>query len=141
MEALTQAYALAQEWLFALVVQPVLFHAGMGNLLEDGYVATGWLLVGVIELALIVTVMLPLQRLLPVEPVTDRTAVRVDILYTLIHRLGLFRVGMFLCAGSAAVDGLWLAPGARHWWRAARCAVARRERSRRAQPAAVPGGV
>ena len=95
MDALTQAYALAQEWLFAQVVQPVLFHAGMGNLLEDGYAATGWLLVGLIELALIVTVMLPLQRLVPVEPVTDRRAVRVDILYTLIHRLGLFRVAMF----------------------------------------------
>jgi sterol desaturase/sphingolipid hydroxylase (fatty acid hydroxylase superfamily) len=37
----------------------------------------------------------PLQRALPVEPVTDRATIRTDMLYTLIHRLGLFRVALF----------------------------------------------
>lgn len=37
----------------------------------------------------------PLQKWRPVELVVDRAAVRVDVLYTLIHRLGLFRVAMF----------------------------------------------
>jgi sterol desaturase/sphingolipid hydroxylase (fatty acid hydroxylase superfamily) len=36
-----------------------------------------------------------------VEAVTDRATIRTDILYTLIHRLGLFRLGLFL-----AVDPL-----------------------------------
>lgn len=95
MDVLHQAHAQAQDWLFAQVVQPLLFQAGMGNLLEDAYAATGWLLVGVLELALIVTVLVPLQRLRPIEPLTDRRAVRVDILYTVIHRLGLIRLLMF----------------------------------------------
>jgi sterol desaturase/sphingolipid hydroxylase (fatty acid hydroxylase superfamily) len=30
-----------------------------------------------------------------VEPVTDRATIRTDILYTLIHRLGLFRIALF----------------------------------------------
>jgi sterol desaturase/sphingolipid hydroxylase (fatty acid hydroxylase superfamily) len=34
------------------------------------------------------TVFAALERWRPVEPVTDRAAVRVDIVYTLIHRLG-----------------------------------------------------
>jgi peptidoglycan/xylan/chitin deacetylase (PgdA/CDA1 family) len=34
----------------------------------------------------------PLQRWRPVEPVVDRHAIRTDVLYTLIHRLGLFRL-------------------------------------------------
>jgi len=37
----------------------------------------------------------PLQRWRAVEPVTDRRAIRIDVLYTLIHRLGLFRLAMF----------------------------------------------
>jgi len=36
-----------------------------------------------------------LQRWRPVEAVTDRLAIRVDVIYTLIHRLGLFRLGLF----------------------------------------------
>jgi len=37
----------------------------------------------------------PLQRWRAVEPVTDRRAIRIDVLYTLIHRLGVFRLAMF----------------------------------------------
>ena len=44
----------------------------------------------------------PLQRWRPLQPMLDRAAVRTDILYTLLHRLGLFRVAMFF-----AVDPLW----------------------------------
>jgi sterol desaturase/sphingolipid hydroxylase (fatty acid hydroxylase superfamily) len=37
----------------------------------------------------------PLQRWRPVEAVTDRPGIRIDVLYTLIHRLGLFRIALF----------------------------------------------
>ena len=37
----------------------------------------------------------PLQRWRPAEPVTDRATIRTDVLYTLIHRLGLFRLALF----------------------------------------------
>jgi hypothetical protein len=49
-----------------------------------------------------VAVIVPLQRWRPVEPVVDRQAIRVDILYTLIHRLGLFRLALFF-----TIDPLW----------------------------------
>ena len=106
MEWLSSLFDDAQQRLFESVVQPVLFGLGWGNLLEDGYVATGWLLVGLLQLAVMVAVIAPLQRWRPVEPVTDRLAIRTDILYTLVHRLGLFRVALFFAFGPLW-DGLF----------------------------------
>lgn len=91
-----------QSTLFEGVVQPLMFHAGLGNLLEEGYRATGWLLVGLLQIAIMLTVIRALERWRPVEPVTDRAAVRTDVLYTLLHRLGLFRVALFF-----TLDPLW----------------------------------
>jgi sterol desaturase/sphingolipid hydroxylase (fatty acid hydroxylase superfamily) len=85
----------AQQWLFESTLQPLLFALGWGNLLENGYAATGWLLVGLLQLIVIVLVFGPLQHWLPVERITDRATVRTDVLYTLLHRLGLFRVALF----------------------------------------------
>jgi sterol desaturase/sphingolipid hydroxylase (fatty acid hydroxylase superfamily) len=85
----------AQQALFESVLQPIMFAAGLGNLLEDGFRATGWLLVGLLQIAVMLTLLRVLERWRPVEPVLDRAAVRVDMAYTLLHRLGLFRVAMF----------------------------------------------
>ncbi len=95
MEFLGDAFVQVQAWLFETLLQPLLFATGLGAFLEDGYNAVGWFLVGLIQLAVMLLVIAPLQRWRPVEPVTDRAAIRVDILYTLIHRLGLFRVALF----------------------------------------------
>lgn len=95
MDFLANVFSSAQQWLFESLIQPVMFAVGMGNLLVDGYTATGWLLVGLIQLAVLVAVIGPLQRWRPVEAVTDRAAVRTDMLYTVIHRLGLFRLVLF----------------------------------------------
>jgi sterol desaturase/sphingolipid hydroxylase (fatty acid hydroxylase superfamily) len=94
-DALAAAFATAQQELFEAVVQPAMFALGLANLLEDGFAATGWLLVGLLQLVVLVAVIGPLQRWRPVEVVTDRATVRVDILYTAIHRLGLFRLVLF----------------------------------------------
>lgn len=102
MQVLVDWFNAAQQWLFEAAVQPLLFGLGLANLLEDGYTATGWLLVGVIQLVVMVLLIAPLQRLWPVEAVTDRRAIRVDILYTLVHRLGLFRIALFF-----SIDTLW----------------------------------
>jgi sterol desaturase/sphingolipid hydroxylase (fatty acid hydroxylase superfamily) len=95
MEFLVSFFSSLQEWLFESVLQPVMFAAGLGNLLVDGYAATGWLLVGLFQLGVLVAVIGPLQRWRPVDAVTDRATVRVDMIYTVIHRLGLFRLAMF----------------------------------------------
>ncbi|MEO5671172.1 MAG: sterol desaturase family protein [Ramlibacter sp.] len=95
MEWLEEAFSQAQQWLFETLMQPAMFATGLGHLLEVGYAASGWLLVGLIQIAILVLVIGPLQRWRPVEAVTDAGTIRTDILYTLIHRLGLFRVALF----------------------------------------------
>jgi len=95
MDMLTDWFSMAQQWLFETVVQPFVFAIGFGGWTEDAFDATGWLLVGLIQVVVLLAVIGPLQRWRPVEPVTDRHAVREDILYTLIHRLGAFRLLLF----------------------------------------------
>jgi sterol desaturase/sphingolipid hydroxylase (fatty acid hydroxylase superfamily) len=85
----------AQQWVFESLVQPLMFQLGVGNLLAEGYNATGWLLVGVVQILVMLLLIGPLQRWRPVEALTDRATVRVDMIYTLIHRLGVFRLVLF----------------------------------------------
>ena len=94
-ETLSDAFAWAQQWLFETLVQPLVFGVGLGGYLEDAFDATGWLLVGLVQIAVIVVFIGALERWRPVEAVQDRQAVRVDVIYTLIHQLGLVRVLMF----------------------------------------------
>ena len=96
MDTLTDLFADAQAALYENVMQPLAFAVGMGNRLEEVFNGTGWLLVGLIQIAVMVALIGPLQRWRPVEQLTDMRAVRIDVLYTLIHRLGLFRVALFL---------------------------------------------
>lgn len=95
MDWFSDLFSAAQQWLFEAAVQPAMFTLGMGNLLEDGYDATAWFMVGVIQVVILLALIGPLQRWRPVEPVTDRATIRTDVLYTLIHRLGLFRIALF----------------------------------------------
>ncbi|MBC7917016.1 MAG: sterol desaturase family protein [Rhodoferax sp.] len=95
METLTGLFSDAQAWAFETLLQPLMFALGLGGRLEDGFHATGWLLVGLLQLLVMVALIAPLQRWRPVELQSDRAAIRVDVLYTLIHRLGLFPLVMF----------------------------------------------
>ncbi len=95
MNALTDAFAFVQQWLFENLVQPVSFALGQGHLLETAYEGTGWLVVGLLQIAVMLVVIGPLQKRWPVEPMADARAVKVDILYTVIHRLGVFKLVMF----------------------------------------------
>lgn len=126
-QALSDLFGTAQQGLFESAVQPAVFALGWGNLLEDAYDATGWLLVGLLQLAVMLLLLAPLQRWRPAEPVVDRRAVRVDVAYTLLHRLGLFRVLLFFTVGPwvdasfgwarvQGMDGIHLDALVAPWW-------------------------
>ena len=95
MDALIDLFANTQAALYESVAQPVAFAMGLGSRLEDVFDATGWLLIGLLQIAVMLAVIGPLQRWRPVEPVTDKRAVVTDVIYTLIHRLGVFRCVLF----------------------------------------------
>ena len=102
METLTDLFAQAQQWLFEAWVQPLAVWAGLSNILEVAYEGTGWLLVGLIQIAVMLLLIGPMQGLWPAEPLRDRAAVRTDVLYTLLHRLGLFKLAMFFSFDATA---------------------------------------
>jgi len=83
------------QWLFEAIIQPVFFYLDLSALLEDAFDGSMWLLIGVLQIILIAVVFGSLQRWRPAEPVVDRQQIRIDIFYTLIHRLGLFRLVLF----------------------------------------------
>ena len=102
MDWLTGIFTHAQAGLFEAVVQPLLFTLGMGSLLEDAYGATAWFMMGIVQVIVLLAVLGPLQRWRPVEPMDSaagQASIRTDILYTLIHRLGLFRLVLFFSLG------------------------------------------
>jgi sterol desaturase/sphingolipid hydroxylase (fatty acid hydroxylase superfamily) len=112
MEWFTDLFVNCQQWLFEAIVQPLIYAVGLGGWVEDAFDATGWLLVGLIQIAILLAVIGPLQRWRPAEPVVDRRAIRTDIVYTLVHRLGLFRLGIFFLLQPFFDDGLGLLRGA-----------------------------
>ena len=106
MDTLVDAFAQTQQVLFEAVVQPVALWVGADNLLEQAYEGTGWLLAGMLQIAIMLLLFAPLERFKPVEHWTDRSAVRVDVIYTLIHRLGVFKLVMFFTLDNG-LDQVW----------------------------------
>ena len=90
----TEGFVALQRAVFEPLV-PLLHQMGLGHLLEEAFTACGWFLMGLLQIVLMIAVLVPLQRWRPLESLGDRAAVRADIFYTLIHRLGLFRVALF----------------------------------------------
>jgi sterol desaturase/sphingolipid hydroxylase (fatty acid hydroxylase superfamily) len=99
-----------QGWLFQAVVLPLLAALGALRYTEDAFNGTEEFVLGAIEIALLMAVLLPLERLRPYErrPAGSR-AVRIDVIYTLLHRLGLFPL-LFFFAFRPLFDGAqaWL---------------------------------
>ncbi len=98
MDSLTDWFGQMQQAVFEAAVQPLALAVGAANLLPDAFEGTGWLLVGLLQIVVMLAVIGPLERFWPAEPIVDRAAVRVDVIYTLIHRLGLFKLVMFFTA-------------------------------------------
>jgi sterol desaturase/sphingolipid hydroxylase (fatty acid hydroxylase superfamily) len=92
---LVELVAWLQRGLFEGVVQPVLFAFGWMRYGEELFDFTEWVVLGAIEVVVLAIVLGVLERRWPAEPVVDRAAVRTDVLYTLLHRLGGFALVVF----------------------------------------------
>jgi sterol desaturase/sphingolipid hydroxylase (fatty acid hydroxylase superfamily) len=95
MDTISELFSDLQQWLFESIIQPIAFALGQGGFVLEAFNGTAWLLVGLLQIAVILLIFGPLQRWRPVEAVTNRPAIRADVIYTLIHRLGLFKLVMF----------------------------------------------
>jgi len=84
-----------QMMLFEGLVQPLLFRFGLMAVAEEMYDMCEWLVLGGIEVLVLAIVLGALERRWPLQPIVDRQAVRVDVIYTLLQRLGLFAFASF----------------------------------------------
>jgi sterol desaturase/sphingolipid hydroxylase (fatty acid hydroxylase superfamily) len=92
----SDVFTAAQAWLFEQAVQPLLYATGQMRFQEQGYVATEWFLLGLLQVATLYAVLRPLELLAPAERWSDRRSTRVDVLYTLLTRLGVIPLAIFL---------------------------------------------
>jgi sterol desaturase/sphingolipid hydroxylase (fatty acid hydroxylase superfamily) len=92
---LVEWFSEAHGWLFQLAVQPLLFALGLGDVVEEAFNGTEWFMIGLIEIALIYLLLRPLEAWIPVTRNLDPSARANDFIYTCIHRLGFFTLGVF----------------------------------------------
>ena len=85
----------AQTWLFVSIVQPLLYRLDMMSLSDLAYDATFWFVAGAVQIVVVFAVLRPLESWRPLERWPDRKSVRVDVIYTLIGRLGLIGLAFF----------------------------------------------
>ncbi|TFW23892.1 sterol desaturase family protein [Massilia arenosa] len=95
LQFLIDLFARSQDWLFEHVVQPIMFHAGLGAFIEEAFDGVEWFLIGAVELGALYLLLRPLEALIPAQPGNGRRARWNDFIYTVIHRLGLFTVAVF----------------------------------------------
>jgi sterol desaturase/sphingolipid hydroxylase (fatty acid hydroxylase superfamily) len=95
MDSLAQILTVLQFWIFDQCVQPLLSRFGLeawSALALDG---AKTFVLGATQILLAYVLLRPLEAWRPAEAWADRRAVRVDVIYTLIHRLGLVPLLIF----------------------------------------------
>ncbi|CAN7301194.1 sterol desaturase family protein [Trinickia sp. LjRoot230] len=98
-----------QTWAFIHVLEPLLFKFGWMEYDEDSYDALYPVIVGALTVGAMYLFLRPLEALRPVERWENRKAVRVDVLYTWLVKLGVFNLLVFV-GFQPLFDGLqgWL---------------------------------
>jgi len=98
----------AVSWLQTLVyvdlVQPVFYKVGLMGYDEDTYDALYWVIVGLLQVVLSYIVLRPLEALRPAEAWADRKALRADVWYTWIAKLGILNLAFFFMLQPAFND-------------------------------------
>jgi sterol desaturase/sphingolipid hydroxylase (fatty acid hydroxylase superfamily) len=89
--------------IFETAIQPALFHLGLMDWSEDAFDGVEFALYGALAVALAYILCRPLELWRPVESWDERGVVRTDIVYTLVHRLGIVPLILFLVLAPVGV--------------------------------------
>jgi sterol desaturase/sphingolipid hydroxylase (fatty acid hydroxylase superfamily) len=92
---LTDGLRWLQQALFEGMVLPLLYATGQMGYAEALFELTEWVVLGAVEVLLLAIILGFMERRWPAEPVSDRAAIRTDVIYTLLHRLGGFALLVF----------------------------------------------
>ena len=86
----------AQGAIFEHVLQPALYQLGLMDWSDELFDGVGFALFGALEIVLAYILLRPLEWWRPVERWSDRRAVRTDVVYSLVNRLGVVPAILFL---------------------------------------------
>jgi len=95
MNTLIDAFAKLQALLFENAVLPSLYAFGLMDFAEPAFDATEFVLLGIVQIVLVYVLLRPLETWFPAEAWTDRHAVRADVLYTVLHRVGIVPIAVY----------------------------------------------
>ncbi|MCF8531624.1 MAG: sterol desaturase family protein [Reyranella sp.] len=86
-----------QTWIFETVVGPLLFEFGQMAWYEPGYNAVEFVMLGIVQIAVIAIGMRFFERRWPLEkPGKDDRLILVDQIYTLLNKLGVVPLAIFI---------------------------------------------
>lgn len=95
MNFLANLFVALQGWIFDTLIQPPLFALGLAEFAELAFDSVEFVIFGMLQLGVAYLLLRPLEAFWPVEQWPDRRAVRVDILYSLLDRLGAVPLAVF----------------------------------------------
>lgn len=95
MSWIVERFADVQGWLFQSAVLPSLYAAGLMDFAEPAFDATEFVLHGLLQIMLVYVLLRPLEAWRPAERWQDRKAVRTDVLYTFLNRVGLVPIAIY----------------------------------------------
>lgn len=103
----SEQFAALHGLVFETGVLPVLHWLGLGGYAEQAFDGTEIFLIGAIEITLLAMILGWVEKWRPAEVQADDGARRIDVIYTMLHRLGFIPLLMFLSLGPIvdAVDG------------------------------------
>jgi sterol desaturase/sphingolipid hydroxylase (fatty acid hydroxylase superfamily) len=92
----SEQFAALHGRVFETGVLPIVHSLGLGGYAEQAFDGTEFFLIGAIEITLLAVVLGALEKWRPAETQSDENAKRVDVIYTMLHRLGFVPLLMFL---------------------------------------------
>lgn len=93
---MTELFTELHSWLYSVLLQPLLFQWDLMAWAELSYEWSELFLLGAIEVVVLWALLRPLEAFFPVERWEDRAPTRVDVLYTLLARLGILPIFFFI---------------------------------------------
>jgi sterol desaturase/sphingolipid hydroxylase (fatty acid hydroxylase superfamily) len=105
MDWIEAAFAALQQQVFETGVLPVMHALGLGGYAEQAFDATEFFLIGAIEISLLAIFLGALERWRPVEDQSFAPEKRLDMLYTMLNRLGFVPLLLFV-ALMPLIDGV-----------------------------------
>jgi sterol desaturase/sphingolipid hydroxylase (fatty acid hydroxylase superfamily) len=85
-----------QTWLFETLVSPFLYRFNLMEWYEPGFNAVEFVMLGVVQIAIIAVVMRLLERRWPLERNGDDRLIGVDKVYTALNKLGVIPLAIFI---------------------------------------------